>query len=314
MDVVRIGVIGTANTHAAQYIGLLNGWSSDVPFPERLPDGRPSGVMHQCFGTHLREASRLFPEHVMFHGARVTRLWSEDGEDADLIGQACRVEVVNTPDDAANDVDAVMVLTEDPQCHLAHSTTGLRAGLPTYIDKPLAANEEDAHAISELAELNGTPWYSCSSLRWAPGLQDICQSITGYGGAQSIYVQCPARASNYAIHAVEVMGAVMRSFSATEISAVSTSKKDVVVLDLDDGRSATLENNGAVERMSYCALIQSRLREHVWIEKDFGMMNVRFLRSFIEFVTTGHAPVSSAECLASFALTQRIQSKLGETV
>lgn len=308
---MRIGVIGTANTHAFQYVGLLNGWRSDVPFPVALADGRSSGLMHEAFGTHLREASRLFPENVRFDGVQVTRLWSEASEDAELIERACGVQVVDEPADAARDVDAVMVLTEDPELHLPHSEPSLRAGLPTYVDKPLAGDEEQAKAIAELAEASGTPWYSGSAVRWSPSLNEVCRSVREhYGGVQSAYVQCPARAPLYAIHAVEAMGMIMGSFDVVEVSAIETATKDVAVLDLADGRSATLENNGAVERMSYTAVIQSRLREHIWVERDFGLINVRFLRSFLEFAATGRPPVSPQEALASFAVTRRLQREL----
>lgn len=307
----RIGVIGTANTHAFQYVGLLNGWRDDVPFPDRLPDGRSTGLMHKAFGTHLREAGRLFPESLDFSGARVTRLWSEGVGEADLLARACDVEAVDEPADAVLDVDAVMVLTEDPDLHLPHGSLSLDAGVPTFIDKPLAGDEEQARSIAQRSEVTGTPWFSCSVIRFDPVLEALCRSIEAdYGGVQSVYVQVPLRAKLYASHAVEAMAMMMRSLDATKVSALETASKDIAVVDLADGRSATLENNGSVERISYTAILQSRLREHVWVGEDFGLMNVRFLRAFLEFARTGTPPVSPQECLDSFLLTSRIHREL----
>ncbi|KAA9164949.1 hypothetical protein FPZ12_006760 [Amycolatopsis acidicola] len=310
---IRIGVIGTTNSHACQYIGLLNGWRQDIPFPQRLPDGRPSGMMHQAFGTHLREASRLFPESLDFGGARVTRLWSESAEDAKLMELACDVEIVATPADAAQNVDAVMVLSEDPAQHLAHSEPSLTAGLPTFVDKPLAADEAEAEAIDSLARRHGVPWFTGSALRFDAALDGLAQLVEqSYGGVQSIYVQCPLRARLYASHAVEVVGKVMKSFHAVKVSGLSTANNDVVVIDFADGRSATLENNGAVERMSYVAVLQSRLREHIWTCEDVGLMNTRFLKAFLGFARSGVPPVSPEECLASFRLTKHVHQSLGQ--
>lgn len=311
MAETRIGVIGTSNSHAFQYVGLLNGWRDDVPFPDRLPDGRPTGLMHKAFGTHLREAGRLFPENVDFGRVRVTRLWSEGPDEAELLERACGVEVVADPSDVAREVDGVMVLTEDPQLHVPHSIASLDAGIPTFIDKPLAGDEQQARSIADRADSADAPWFSCSVIRFDPILDALRRSIDAdYGGVQSVYVQVPLRAHLYASHAVEAMAMIMGSLEAVKVSALETANKDVVVVDLADGRSATLENNGSVERISYTAIIQSRLREHVWVGEDFGLMNTRFLRAFIDFVRTRRPPVSPQESLASFLLTSRIHREL----
>lgn len=303
MSRTRIGVIGTSNTHAYGLIGLMNGWRPDVRFPERLPDGRPSGLMHQAYGTHLREASRLFPESLDF-GAHVTRLWPETGEAGRLLEQACGVQVVGTPEDATRDVDAVMVLTEDPDLHLEHAAFSLDAGLPTYVDKPLARDEDQARAIAERAVAARAPWFSCSMLRFCPGLDTLADSVRrDYGGAQSVYVQCPLRAEAYAPHAVEMMVVLMNGHDVVNVAALRTTTKDVAVLDFSDGRSATLENNGPVDRMSYTAVVQSRLRQHIWVGEDFGLGRTRFLRAFMNFIESGQPPITPDECLRSFELT-----------
>lgn len=308
---LSLGVIGTANTHAYQYVGLLNGWAPDAPFPEMLPDGRPTGLMHEAFGTHLREAGRLFPGSVDFDGARVTRVWSETEEAAALLSRATGVTIVDDPADAARDVDAVMVLTEDPDLHVSHASAPLTAALPTFVDKPLAGSEDQAQEIAALARQSGAPWFSCSVIRFDPSLaqlRDLAEQE--YGGVQSVYIQCPLRASLYVSHAVEAMATVMRTVDAVAVAALETARNDVAVVELADGRTATLENNGAVERISYVAVLQSKLREHVWVGADFGIMNGRFLRSFLEFAKTGRAPVPAQECLDSFALTKRIHREL----
>lgn len=310
MERQRIGVIGTSNTHAYGLIGLLNGWRPDVPFPERFPDGRPSGLMHQAYGTHLREASRLFPESLDF-AADVTRLWPETEDAGRLLEQACGVQVVGTPEDAARDVDAVLVLSEDPGRHLDHAAFSLDTGLPTYIDKPLARDEDQARAIAERAAAARTPWFSCSLLRFCPGLDTLADSIhRDYGGAQSVYIQCPLRAEAYAPHSVEMMAVLMNGHDVVNIATLRTATKDVAVLDLTDGRSATLEHNGPVDRMSYTAVVQSRLRQHIWTGEDFGLARTRFLRTFATFIETGQPPITPDDCLRSFELACRINHSL----
>ncbi|WP_053205595.1 Gfo/Idh/MocA family oxidoreductase [Jiangella muralis] len=304
-------MIGTANTHAYEFIGIINGWRDGVPLPERLSTGLPTGIMHEAFGTYLRDAARLWPESISFDDVTVTRLWPENAGEGELIAAACGVQIVDEPADATQDVDAVMVLTEDPHLHVPHSAYSLDARLPTFVDKPLARDIEQATAIATRAEASGTPWYSCSTLRFQPGIDALREALhVDHGGVRSLYIQCPLRAQLYGIHGVELFRTLVKDASVQNIHALSTELTEVVILELDGNRTVTLANNGLVDRMSYVAVIQTRMSDHLWKAQDFGLMNARFLRSFADFTRTGRAPVDVDECLASFTTSARILDEL----
>jgi len=52
--------------------------------------------------------------------------------------------------------------------HLAFATPFLKAGIPTFVDKPFAATLKDARALVRLAESTGTPMYNESILSVVP--------------------------------------------------------------------------------------------------------------------------------------------------
>ncbi|WP_163570942.1 Gfo/Idh/MocA family protein [Fodinicola feengrottensis] len=76
--------------------------------------------------------------------------------------------VVERAEDLLGLVDAVIVADRDGRRHAAQAIPFLRAGIPTFVDKPLAANVEDAEAIIRTAVDSGTPLTSFSALRWHP--------------------------------------------------------------------------------------------------------------------------------------------------
>jgi hypothetical protein len=93
-------------------------------------------------------------------------------DDARIVGVAESSRDVGVPEFSARDlvgaVDAVIIADRDGRHHAAQAVPFLRAGIPTFVDKPLATTVRDAGAIVRVAEKTGTPLTSFSALRWHP--------------------------------------------------------------------------------------------------------------------------------------------------
>jgi hypothetical protein len=76
-------------------------------------------------------------------------------------------------DDLVGQVDAVIVTDRDGRRHAAQAIPFLRAGIPTFVDKPLAASVADAETIVRTAEQSGAALTSFSALRWHPAFVDL---------------------------------------------------------------------------------------------------------------------------------------------
>lgn len=185
-EVVRVGMLGIENSHSAALTRL---WQGDVP-----PADRVSGV---------RVVACLFQERT-----------DQDAEDekkflAEL--QAMGVEkIVSRPEEMLGAVDAVAVVARDGNEHLRLAEPFLRAGLPTFVDKPLAGELAVARQIVELARAHNAPLYSASSLRHAPEIEQYQQNRAEIGPARTGTVWGPASRNLhfYGIHAVEMMSAL----------------------------------------------------------------------------------------------------------
>ena len=77
-------------------------------------------------------------------GARVTHLWTDRADEAPPVAAAALIpNVVARPQDVIGHVDAVLIATDDGFDHVERARPFVDAGLPVFIDKPLALTISD---------------------------------------------------------------------------------------------------------------------------------------------------------------------------
>jgi predicted dehydrogenase len=97
----------------------------------------------------------------------------------------CGVELVVGVDELVGLVDAVLIETQDGGDHLTQALPFIQAGVPTFVDKPLATSTAAARQIVEAAQARGLTFGSSSALRHALEVQDVplgrrCGTIDAY--------------------------------------------------------------------------------------------------------------------------------------
>lgn len=298
---IRIGIVGTDNGHAHLFSGWINGWSDDVPIP-----ARPAGYLDSFYlrwaarRTELILESAWGPQRTPIPDVRVTKIWGAVPGEARLIAQACDIDdVTATIAEAVTDVDAVMVLSDLGSDHLEHARLSLEAGLPTYIDKPLAPSAEGARAIADLAAANGARWFSASSLGFSYQVKAARSMIEGLGGLRSMQTKVQNRWADYGIHSFEMAAAFLgRDVKTLRGHTVGTS--DIVTLEYRDGRIAVLQNIGGQSRPSYCATLFCGLGTHFVDITDSVVTSLELIEAFVDMVRVGApAPVSPEEAIRS---------------
>jgi predicted dehydrogenase len=76
------------------------------------------------------------------------------------------VKLYESIETMSRNVDAIMIESVDGRPHLGQFKLCLKAGIPVYIDKPLAGTLSDAVEIFRLAKKANVPVFSASSLRY----------------------------------------------------------------------------------------------------------------------------------------------------
>ena len=105
-------------------------------------------------------------------------------------------------EDLLGSVDAVLLARDDAENHLQFARPFLEAGLPIYIDKPLALTLERANELLDLQSYPGQI-FSCSALSYAEELVPNPFELASVGVIKSIIGFTPKDWDKYAVHVIE---------------------------------------------------------------------------------------------------------------
>ncbi|MFD4635800.1 Gfo/Idh/MocA family protein [Lentzea sp. NPDC058436] len=253
---MRIGIIGTENSHVDHIID------------------------------HLKDGTG--PRVVAISGGA-----SERNESLRLKGS---LQVVDAPEDLLGLVDAVVVADRHGDLHRAHAVPFLRAGLPVFVDKPLACTVEDASALVAESLAHNAPMTSSSALRWIPDTE----VLAAQGPARRVVTSGPVDPSSpyggiffYGIHPVDVALRLapgpIRSVDVTRLADRIAVKAEVgsteVEIDLVLGEApftgSVTTSSGTVER-------ELVLDAHYFVPG---------LEAFLDMALTGKPPISHDDLL-----------------
>ncbi|MBK7901034.1 MAG: oxidoreductase [Betaproteobacteria bacterium] len=204
---LRLGVIGLSpgNGHPYSWSAIFNGYD-------------PAVMEHCGFPVIPRYLEKQrFPEDAI-GGARVTHVWTQDFDLSTRIARAALIEhVAECYTDLIGQVDAVLLARDDAETHLAFARPFLEAGVPIYVDKPLALSRAEAETLIGLQRFPGQ-LFSCSALRYAPELVLTAAQCEAVGPLRCVVATVPKDWEKYAVHVIEPLlqllperGAVLRS-------------------------------------------------------------------------------------------------------
>lgn len=189
---LRLGVIGLSpgNGHPYSWSAIFNGYNPHAMAECEFP------VIPQYL------AKQRFPEDCI-QGAKVTHIWTQDLAQSKKVALASLIpHVVSHYTELIGEVDGVLLARDDAENHLQYASPFLQAGLPIYIDKPLALSVEDAKALLSLQQYPGQ-LFSCSALRYAAELQLTRADRDRVGDIRYIHATVPKDWGKYAIHVID---------------------------------------------------------------------------------------------------------------
>jgi predicted dehydrogenase len=279
---VRIGLIGTDNSHAEDFLHLVN------------------------------EARR----HPDF---RITGIWGDDRDRARDLAERFTVPlIVDQPGDLVGEVDAALVVDRYGALHLGHAAPFLEAGIPVFVDKPLACSVPDAEAMLALARRSGALLMSASALRWQPDTIDLAARIADLGGPLAVMATGSFDADSpyggaffYGIHAAEL--ALQLTGAAIEEIAVDRPRPDALVMTCRVGTIRVvlcLVRPAPGEDTSFHAQVVcpgGLLTRQIGLAPDYM---APMLDRFVEMIRTGRPPLSDAELLAPVRLLEAAERAL----
>ena len=208
------------------------------------------------------------------------------------------VLITDSIDELLNQVDVVLLETNDGRLHHGQALQVMKAGKRLFIDKPVAASFKDAIAIYEAAKKYNVPVFSSSSLRFTPIVQDIAQGKTiGKVLGVDTYTPCVIEQTHpdffwYGIHGIEVLYTILGS-NCKQVVCTHTTDTDIVTGIWEDERVGSFRG--------------TRTGEHNYGGTAFGEKgNIHFsayagyeplVKEIVRFFRTGISPVSPEQTI-----------------
>ena len=173
-------------------------------------------------------------------GARVTHVWTQDMSISKSIAASSNIEhVVKDAADMIGQVDAVILARDDAEFHVEMARPFIEAGVPIFIDKPLAVSQPDLDWFAQ-QEAAGKFIMSCSSMRYANECRIVKQELSSIGKLELVTAVGKKDWLKYGVHMIEAMFATLDDPKAATVQHAGEKGKDVVHIVFENGLPATI--------------------------------------------------------------------------
>ncbi|MEX0883261.1 MAG: Gfo/Idh/MocA family oxidoreductase, partial [Cyclobacteriaceae bacterium] len=136
-------------------------------------------------------------------------------------------------------VDAVILARDDPENHVDMAKPFLEAGVPLFIDKPLAFTKEDlAYFIGQ--HQSGKFLMSCSSMRYAHECRTLKTEIKSLGTLHLVTAVGKKDWKKYGVHLLEALFSSLDDPKPLWVQHVGEPDRAIVVIGFDNGLKATV--------------------------------------------------------------------------
>ncbi len=277
-DEIRLGLIGLDTSHVIAFTRILN----DSSHSNHVP------------GVRVVAGYKGGSADVNASASRVDRFTNQLKNDFGI-------EIVETIPDLCEKVDGILLTSLDGRKHLPQAKHVIEAGLPMFIDKPIAASLEDVVAIAQLAKDHNVPWFGGSSLRWWEGVREAADpDNVGTVLGCDTYSPCSYEPHHpdlfwYGVHGVSLLYAAMGT-GCQQVTRTSTDELDMVVGRWEGGRIGTFR--GIREgKKGYGGTVFGSKK----IVSFEGHSYKGLIEEIVTFFKTGKSPMGAQEIIEMYA-------------
>lgn len=271
---IKLAVLGMipGNEHPYSWSAIVNGFDREE-------------MARRCPSENINRYLNEQPfKDVHIAGAQVTHVWTDDPADSENISAASLVpNIVDRPEDVIGRIDGVLIATDDGDDHVRRAAPFIEAGVPVFVDKPLATNICDLRQFISWQK-GGALVFSSSGMRYASEL-DVLR-----GGSWLWLTGVVAKTwERYGIHLLEpVLTLLGPGFETVRMER--RGKSCFVHLTHAGGASATLAViQDAVGSFGVIHAYGGTEHRHVQC-RDFYSAFRNQLLAVIDFVRTGISP------------------------
>jgi len=268
----RIGIIGLDTSHSTTFAEMFNGKNTNPEFSDfRVTVAYPWG------------------SKTIYEGYSRVPMFIEKA-------QALGIKIAGSIDELLQEVDFVMLETQDGHLRVEQALAVFKAGKPVFLDKPMAANLADIFLIFYLAEKYKVPVYTSSSFRYIPPVIEVMSGKKGRVLGVDCFGPCKEEPSHpslywYGIHGVELLFSIMGT-GCESVTRTHTKDTDLLVGTWKDSRVGVYRGSRVGDDhyyhfggFAYCEKGPIKLDDY----SDYGYPGL--IREMVNFFRTGKIPV-----------------------
>jgi predicted dehydrogenase len=285
---IRLGIVGSDNFHAIAFAKLCNTTAA-------------GGV----------------------RGAQVTAIYGEqEARTAEVAAQGQIPKIVARPEEMIGCIDGVLIVLRHGGEHAQYALPFLEAGVPVWVDKPLALTLEDASRMIDAANRHGAPMSSFSTLRYAGHTQRFLRKMRphgtlvtgaimganhGAGASPDAYGGLPF----YGIHVVELLAEIF-GYGVRDVQTVKHHTHVQATVCYHDERIVNLQFLGDVEPAWHVTAYAAGGSGHFQVDtKDCYQ---RGLQVILKMMKTGQRPLTDDQLLETVRVMEMITQGAASTV
>lgn len=290
---IKLGMLDFDTSHVVQFTKRINHIDID---PGQCVDG--AKVVIGCPGS-----SDIMPERIPGFAKEV--------------GEKLGVKLVDRAEEMIGKIDGLLLEGNSGADHLEHARPFLKAGIPCFIDKPLAWSTKDAQTIADLSAKHKAPVFSASSFRFDEDVVAVQNARAELGKPIAVEVCGPQNYKYkdkvpgwffYGIHPVEALFAL-----------VGPGYQSVQYVKGEHAEHVTaLWKNGAV-----CSVTATLTGDKPSGFRYYGEKGSRvsttdgknhyrdLVRAIVKFFETGKAPVDINETIETIRFIEDVNKAAG---
>lgn len=144
--------------------------------------------------SHTIGFGKIFNIDKKFPGVEVLYVWGETDEFARNAAEKGNIpNIVKDPTEMLGKIDALIVDHRHAKYHLEAAMPFIKAGIPTFIDKPFCYRLDEGKAFLAMAEKYGTPVTSYSSIAHSNATIDIKNQVASMGEISQVVRYGPVK-------------------------------------------------------------------------------------------------------------------------
>ena len=276
-DDIKVGMIGLDTSHCPAFTKIFNTENTDPEF----------------LGFQVTHAYPYGSKTIESSFSRIPKYTDEV--------KALGVEISDSISSLLEEVDVVLLETNDGRLHLEQALQVIKAKKPLFIDKPIAASLSDAIKIFDAAKKHKVPIFSASSLRYGPATQEVVQGKIGKILGANTFSPAKIEATHpdlfwYGVHGVESLFTLMGT-GCKQVRRYYSEEVDVVVGEWEDGRMGTFRGIRAGKQSYGGTAFGTEGIAEAGHYEGYRPLVVEIAK----FFRTGTVPVSAKETLEIFA-------------